>query len=263
MSAHLHSITTAVAFIEDHLQEKINVADMASAASYSLYHFCRIFNQTVHHSPYDYLMRRRLTCAARELVMGHERITDIAFAYQFGSPESFSRAFRRMFGQLPTQWRKTGIRDDRVLMRPLTPAHLALRNRADFRRPALVTLPTLTLVGLMTLAETPTARGKLAKLLDQPPTHMVHHYPDHWAEHGRLLFMGHLGEKASATAVWQTLPTSAYARFHLPPTPAERQHLTNYIYQTWLPQSDHALAAPFELEHIPDQHLFIPLTASA
>jgi hypothetical protein len=37
----------------------------------------------------------------------------------------------------------------------------------------------------------------------------------------------------------------------------ERPFLTNYIYQTWLPQSGYKLAAPLEIEH--DQQLWVPI----
>ncbi len=97
MSPYLRSMATAVTYIEDHLQDNINLADIAAYVAYSLFHFCRVFNQTVHHPPYDYLMRRRLTAAALQLLQTEQRVTDIAFAYQFGTPEGFSRAFQRMF----------------------------------------------------------------------------------------------------------------------------------------------------------------------
>ena len=87
----------AIQFIEKNLKADIAVADMAEAASFSLYHFCRVFSQVVQHSPYDYLMRRRLSEAARELVETDKKITDIGFDHQFNSPETFSRAFKRMF----------------------------------------------------------------------------------------------------------------------------------------------------------------------
>ncbi len=216
MAAYLRAMETAVAFIEEHLEEDINLADIAAAVSYSLYHFCRIFNQIAHHPPYDYLMRRRLTQAARQLVETDLRITDLAYTYHFGSPEGFSRAFRRMFGQLPTQWRKEGIRDPRVLTQPLTRAHLAQRNRPTFRRPALVAQPALTLVGLMTLARQETAVACLQRQLAHPATHIVYHYPDFWAENGRLVLVGAIGETAVPPLVTQTLPAQQYASFPLP-----------------------------------------------
>ena len=83
----------AVEFIEAHLREDIAVADISDRVSYSLYHFCRMFNRIVHHTPYDYLMRRRLSESARELVETDKKIIEIAFDYRFNSPETYSCAF--------------------------------------------------------------------------------------------------------------------------------------------------------------------------
>ena len=99
--SQLTAIGKALDFIEDNLEENIGVADMADAAGYSLYHFCRVFNSIVHHTPYDYLMRRRLSESARALVETDRKIIDVAFEYQFNSPETYSRAFK----PLSCNWR--------------------------------------------------------------------------------------------------------------------------------------------------------------
>lgn len=257
MAAYYPAMETAVAFIETHLEDDINLADMAAAVAYSLHHFCRIFNQTAHHPPYDYLIRRRLTAAAQLLTTTNARITELAFRFQFGTPEGFSRAFRRMFGQLPGQWRKQTHHDPRCLMQPLTAAHLRQRNRPTFRRPTLVALPALTLVGLMTAAQDETAVAPLKRRLPQPPTHTVTHYPADWPQRGRLVLVGSVGETAVPPLVTQTIPAYAYATFALPEAAAERPLLTDYIYQTWLPQSGCRLAAPLEMMHA--QQLLLPI----
>ncbi len=259
---HLRSMETAVAFIESHLQDKINIADIASAVSYSLYHFCRVFNQTVHHPPYDYLIRRRLSAAAQQLEDSNWQITDIGFAYQFNSPESFSRAFRRMFGELPTQWRKQGIRDPRILMQPLTRDHLTQRNLPKFQHPTMQKIDALTVVGLMTImqgdGDEETAVSELLNQFNIANHILIHHYPDYWVRQGKPTLVGALDITAKPPLVSQTIPPYTYASFTLPECATERPFLTDYIYQTWLPQSNYKLAASLELEQ--DQKLFIPIT---
>ena len=84
-------ICRALEFVEENLKDEISVGDMASAVGYSLYHFCRTFNEATHQTPYSYLMRRRLTEAARVLLSTDDKIIDVALDYQFGNPETFSR----------------------------------------------------------------------------------------------------------------------------------------------------------------------------
>ena len=134
---HLTAICKAIDFVEDNLREEITVAGMADAASYSLYHFCRTFNRVVHHTPYDYLMRRRLSESARELVESDKKIIEIALDYRFNSPETYSRAFKRMFGTKPYRWKKQERLDGRALMPRFTPRHIRHINKGDYLRPVL------------------------------------------------------------------------------------------------------------------------------
>ena len=101
MKAQIAAIASALVLVEQGLKDDIRVADMAVAAGYSLYHFCRVFNAIVHHTPYDYLMRRRLSESALCLLETDWNVADIAFEYQFNSHEAYSRAFKRMFGVPP------------------------------------------------------------------------------------------------------------------------------------------------------------------
>jgi len=151
--SQLAAICQAVDFVEAHLKDEIAVADMATAAAYSLYHFCRTFNSVVHHTPYDYLMRRRLSESARDLVETDRRIIDIAFDYRFNSPETYSRAFKRMFGLQPSQWKARGRVDERFLMSRLTLEHLEHINKGDFLRPVLEEKEAFQVTGIMTLVQ--------------------------------------------------------------------------------------------------------------
>jgi AraC-like DNA-binding protein len=146
----------AVDFIEAHLREPVAVADMAAAVAYSLYHFCRTFKAATHFTPYDYLMRRRVAEAAREVLESERKLIDIAFDYQFNNPETFSRAFKRVMGMQPTQWRKQDAAGERrcgyrQVMPRLTAAHLEHLYHGAPWRPTVEVRPALNLTGVMTL----------------------------------------------------------------------------------------------------------------
>ena len=149
MSEQLAAIYTALEFIEGHLRKDVTVADIAAAAGYSLYHFIRTFNQAVHHTPYNYLIRRRLSEASRELIISQRHILDIAFDYQFNNPETFSRAFKRMFGMQPSQWRSRGFTPYRSLLPALSLDYLAHINQRGISHPKIVEIKTTHLIGLM------------------------------------------------------------------------------------------------------------------
>ena len=93
-------------FIENHLTEPVTLAELARAASYSMYHSARMFKEMTGRTPFEYLRMRRLSAAAVELSKGKRRVVDVAFDFVFDSHEGFTRAFARQFGVPPPRLRE-------------------------------------------------------------------------------------------------------------------------------------------------------------
>jgi AraC-like DNA-binding protein len=109
-------ILRTTSFVEANLSKALTIQDLADVACYSLFHFCRLFNSVAGMSPYDYIMRRRLSRAAVTVVDDRDKsVIEIAFDTGFKSPDGFTRAFRRMFGMTPTDVRRTGFDGRRLL----------------------------------------------------------------------------------------------------------------------------------------------------
>jgi AraC family transcriptional regulator len=254
----LTAICRALDFVEANLREEIAVADMADAAGYSLYHFCRTFNGLVHHTPYDYLMRRRLSESARELVETDKRIIDIAFDYRFNSPETYSRAFKRMFGTQPSQWKEHGWPDRRFLMSQLTRKHLEHVNKGDCLRPILEERDAFRVTGVMTLVE---GGGKaIARLwevlaqelknVEDAECYGITWYPAGWEESGVFYMAGiEVGtvDDVNPGLVVKSIPSLKCARFIHRGSQDDLRLTLDYIYQIWLPKSGERLAYPLEI----------------
>jgi len=110
----VESVLRAVRFVEEQMGNPVGVQDMARAACYSQFYFSRLFALATGHSPYDYLMRRRIAVAALEVTSGTRSFTTIALDFGFEAPDSFARAFRRCFGMLPSDARKAGTFPRRI-----------------------------------------------------------------------------------------------------------------------------------------------------
>jgi AraC family transcriptional regulator len=99
-------IAESVEIIEKNLKEQFTVFDISKKLGYSYFHFSRLFKGVTGHCPSDYIVKRRLTEAASDLIHTKDKVIQIAYDYQFNSPEAFSRAFKRMFSISPLQMRK-------------------------------------------------------------------------------------------------------------------------------------------------------------
>jgi len=254
----------AIEFIEARLQEEVTVTDMAGAVSCSLYHFCRVFNRTIHHTPYDYLMRRRLSESARELIETDQKIIDIAFAYRFNSAETYARAFKRMFGMQPTQWRKQGQIPPRRLMPRLSLAHIEHLNQGSYLKAVPVEKEGFHVTGLMTLVkEGREGIADLWQILEQELSREESNipgsgyyglvwYPQDWPQRGFFYMAGVEIESSisiSPALAVKTIPATKYARF-IHKGPDHNLNLTlDYIYHTWLPKSGCKPAYPLEIEY--------------
>lgn len=89
--------------VEECISGPCTVETMAREACFSLFHFIRVFTRASLYSPYEYLIRRRVSSAMERVFREEFRITDAAFEYGFDSVEGFSRAVKRCCGRAPSQ----------------------------------------------------------------------------------------------------------------------------------------------------------------
>ena len=104
-------MTRAIEYLERNLREEADLEAAAREANCSAFHFYRMFEVITGLGPAEYLRRRRLSEAAMLLSTGGaDKVLDLALRFGYDSPDSFTRAFRREFGCLPSEARKGGVR---------------------------------------------------------------------------------------------------------------------------------------------------------
>ncbi|MGW1008240.1 helix-turn-helix domain-containing protein [Streptomyces sp. NPDC002520] len=104
----LERLNQAMEHIESHLDQPIDVADLARIAVMSEYHFRRLFSALAGIPLSEYVRRRRLTVAGADVLAGERTLLDVAVRYGYGSGEAFARAFRAVHGVGPGDARRTG-----------------------------------------------------------------------------------------------------------------------------------------------------------
>ncbi|MBH0161955.1 AraC family transcriptional regulator [Fictibacillus sp. 26RED30] len=104
----LKSMNDSLEYIEEHLQDEVDFAEVARRAYCSEYHFKRMFSFLAGIPLSEYVRRRRLTLAAFELQNSDIKVIDVAVKYGYSSPDSFTKAFQQMHGITPSEARKNG-----------------------------------------------------------------------------------------------------------------------------------------------------------
>ncbi|WP_407274995.1 GyrI-like domain-containing protein [Halothiobacillus sp. DCM-1] len=103
-AARLHKVLD---YIESHLDELLTVEQLSQVAHFSKFHFHRQFAEYTGSSVFRYIQRLRLKQASYRLAFEHStKIVDIALGAGFENPESFSRAFKNLFDQSPSEFRR-------------------------------------------------------------------------------------------------------------------------------------------------------------
>lgn len=93
-------------YMEQHLNDNITTENVAAACYCSRSTLEKLFRYVNHMSIREYLVRRRLTRAARDIMSEPDTgILEIALRYGYGTNESFTRAFRRFWNCKPSEFR--------------------------------------------------------------------------------------------------------------------------------------------------------------
>lgn len=103
-------IQQAICYMEEHIRENISYAEVAKSVHMSSYNFHRMFSFIAGMTANEYIRKRRLTLAARELQTTDISVTDVAYRYGYEPPESFSKAFFRFHGSTPKQAKRHGAK---------------------------------------------------------------------------------------------------------------------------------------------------------
>jgi AraC family transcriptional regulator len=101
-----YHIQKALDYIEENLKQKLHLDELADIANFSAWHFHRVFFALTGITVGEYVRRRRMSEASRELVYTAKSLKLIAAEYQFKSQEAFTRTFKSCCGITPGLVRK-------------------------------------------------------------------------------------------------------------------------------------------------------------
>jgi len=100
------TVWAVVAQVEERLTSGLSAAELARNTGFSLAHLRQLFAEATGATLARYMLRRRIANAAFDLLHTPHTALDIACAYGFQNPDTFTRAFRRCTGMTPQAFRK-------------------------------------------------------------------------------------------------------------------------------------------------------------
>ncbi len=98
-------IQKILAYINENLESKFTVADLAREFYCSESYVSHRFRREVGQSVSEYILQRKIVLA-KMLIRQQKTIAQVAQEIGFSSQSHFSRAFRRVTGKTPLQWKK-------------------------------------------------------------------------------------------------------------------------------------------------------------
>jgi AraC family transcriptional regulator len=261
---YFEDIVAAIEFMENHLKEDVTVQEITKGSAISSWHFQRIFHENIGETIGSYLRRRRLSCAFEELTTSSHKVIDIALDYQFGSPEAFSRAFKKEFNLSPLESRKTNPKKV-----PFKKAAI-LREQINYVvnevtiQPTIRTIDPFYVVGFPASFVSPLAKrseymksipgvwGEFRRRESEIPHRIEgiavgliegiasarHHIHDDLMDYLACVPVSAISEVPEGLQS-RLIPGGKYAVFQGTGFHEQTQFLVDYVYSTWLPQASH------------------------
>ena len=106
------AISRMLSYIEEHYTESITITQVASAIGANRQHLSRLFSQKLHIGFNDYVNSLRVELARRLLLNPDLTVLDVAFESGFDSQRTFNRAYKAIYGEPPSSFRRRELEVD-------------------------------------------------------------------------------------------------------------------------------------------------------
>ena len=102
---HRNLIYDIITYLNDNINSKDALKNIAESLNYSYSHLSHLFSQTMNETLKEYFNRLKMTIAKRYLLQG-KKVTDISEMLHYSTIHAFSRAYKNFFGKSPKELEK-------------------------------------------------------------------------------------------------------------------------------------------------------------
>jgi AraC family transcriptional regulator len=107
---YIKRINIVLTYIDENLDADLSLQKISSVAFYSPFHLHRLFKAITNEPLNSYIIRKRIERTALMLIHNKEfSISEIADKYGFKNNSTFSSTFKKIYGQSPTEFRKSNL----------------------------------------------------------------------------------------------------------------------------------------------------------
>lgn len=107
-SAANDKIIAVLDYLNSHLTDPVNIDDLATRFYLSRYYLMHTFKEQTGYSIGNYISTKRLLLA-KELILSGKPITEICYECGFNNYSTFSRAYKKCFGEAPRDLRQSTL----------------------------------------------------------------------------------------------------------------------------------------------------------
>lgn len=107
---YIKRINKVLVFIDENLDKDLSLQTISTIAFYSPFHLHRLFKAVTNETLNTYITRKRIERTALMLIHNKEMsIAEIADKYGFKNDSTYSRTFKKIYNQSPTEFRKSNL----------------------------------------------------------------------------------------------------------------------------------------------------------
>ncbi|WP_417952755.1 AraC family transcriptional regulator [Flagellimonas myxillae] len=247
-------------YIDNHLDEKIELKTLAELSHFSPFHFHRIVKALLGEPIGAYITRIRLETAAKMIRYSQMSVEEIGYAVGYDTPSSLTKAFKQHFGTTPSAYRKSKSLIINTIKRMETTS-------LNIKKPKILTVEDknciyVTLKGAYQKLDYPSAWATLwavvknQKLFTAGIEHIGLPFDDpNVTEENNIRYDAcliiHKEAKPDGKVGTKTIQGGKFAVFHYQGSYANLGEVYDYIFNTWLLESDH------ELREVPTREKYL------
>ena len=257
MKTNYSSILDVIDLIEEDLSKNYSIEMLAKEVGYSKYHMHKMFTNIVGMPLYQYIKKRRLSQAAKQLLCSEDSIINIALEAGYESQQAFTDAFKKVFRLSPKTFRH------KIKKFSLTPKfektqalkgesimNVRLENCGEIN---LLGYKASTVKGFFVIPrlwkKMHKAKNKVSNRISTEWVFALSDYENAEQKEGKGLKFEYYAcievenvNESNSDMVVKKLPKSRYAVFSTRAKPQDSIELTiDYIYKQWFPSSTYQL----------------------